>query len=104
MTKPAVKPIPDGTHSLTAHIVCANAFDAMDFYKKAFNAVEEMRMPGPDGKLTRKLGAGLDYCILSNKQGVTPIFLNAHLASHLIKRFSAIFTFIYQPVLHESIE
>jgi PhnB protein len=51
MTKPAVKPIPDGTHSLTAHIVCANAFDAMDFYKKAFNAVEEMRMPGPDGKL-----------------------------------------------------
>jgi PhnB protein len=51
MPKPAVKPIPDGTHSLTAHIVCANAFDAMDFYKKAFNAVEEMRLPGPDGKL-----------------------------------------------------
>jgi PhnB protein len=51
MSEANVKPIPDGTHSLTAHIVCANAFDAMDFYKKAFNAVEEMRMPGPDGKL-----------------------------------------------------
>jgi PhnB protein len=51
MSKAKVKPIPDGTHSLTAHIVCAGAFDAMDFYKKAFNAVEEMRMPGPDGKL-----------------------------------------------------
>jgi PhnB protein len=51
MSKAKVKPIPDGTHSLTAHIVCANAYDAMDFYKKAFGAVEEMRMAGPDGKL-----------------------------------------------------
>ena len=51
MSKAKVKPIPDGTHSLTAHIVCANAYDAMDFYKKAFNAVEEMRLPGHDGRL-----------------------------------------------------
>jgi len=51
MIKASVKPILDGTHSLTPHLVCANAFDAMDFYKKAFNAVEEIRMPGPDGKL-----------------------------------------------------
>ena len=51
MSKATVKPIPDGTQSLTAHIVCAAAYDAMDFYKKAFGAVEEMRLPGPDGKL-----------------------------------------------------
>jgi PhnB protein len=51
MPKSKVKPIPDGTHSLTAHIVCERAFEAMDFYKKAFNAIEEMRMPSPDGKL-----------------------------------------------------
>lgn len=51
MSKANVKPIPDGTHSLTAHIVCEHAFEAMEFYKKAFNAVEEMRLPGPDGKL-----------------------------------------------------
>lgn len=51
MSKPAVKPIPDGTHSLTAHIVCADAYSAIDFYRKAFNAAEEMRMAGPDGKL-----------------------------------------------------
>lgn len=51
MSKPAVKPIPEGTHSLTPHLVCANAAAAIDFYKKAFGAVEEVRMPGPDGKL-----------------------------------------------------
>lgn len=51
MSKPAVKPIPDGIHSLTPHLVCAGAADAIEFYKKAFNAVEEMRLPGPEGKL-----------------------------------------------------
>ena len=51
MPKTAVKPIPDGMHTLTPHLVCANAADAMKFYSKAFNAVEQMRMPGPNGKL-----------------------------------------------------
>ena len=46
-----VKPIPDGMHSLTPHLICAGASDAIDFYKKAFNAVEQSRLPGPDGKL-----------------------------------------------------
>ena len=51
MSKTAVKSIPDGMHTLTPHLVCANAADAMNFYAKAFNAVEQMRMPGPNGKL-----------------------------------------------------
>ena len=46
-----VKAIPDGMHSLTPHITCAGAADAIAFYKKAFNAVELFRMAGPDGKL-----------------------------------------------------
>lgn len=50
-TKPSVKPIPDGMHSITPHLVCAGAADAIEFYKKAFNAVEIVRIPGPDGKL-----------------------------------------------------
>jgi uncharacterized glyoxalase superfamily protein PhnB len=33
------------------HLVCAGAADAIEFYKKAFGAVEMMRMPGKDGKL-----------------------------------------------------
>jgi len=51
MAKPATKPIPEGMHSLTPHLVCAGAPEAIDFYKRAFNAIEEGRMPGPDGKL-----------------------------------------------------
>ena len=46
-----VSPIPKGFHSVTPHLVCANAAGAIDFYKKAFGAVEEVRMPGPDGGL-----------------------------------------------------
>lgn len=46
-----VKAIPDGMHSVTPHLVCAGAAQAIEFYKQAFGAVEEGRMPGPDGKL-----------------------------------------------------
>jgi len=51
MTKSHVKPIPDGMHSVTPMLVCAGAADAIEFYKKAFNAVETGRLPGPKGKL-----------------------------------------------------
>jgi uncharacterized glyoxalase superfamily protein PhnB len=51
MSRPASKPIPDGMHSLTPHLVCSGAAKAIDFYTRAFGAVEEMRLPGPDGKL-----------------------------------------------------
>ena len=51
MTHSAVKPIPDGTRSLTPHLVCAGAADAIQFYVKAFNAVEVVRLPGPGDKL-----------------------------------------------------
>lgn len=38
-------------HSLTPHLVCAGAADAIEFYKKAFDAEEIARMPTPEGKL-----------------------------------------------------
>jgi uncharacterized glyoxalase superfamily protein PhnB len=38
-------------HSVTPHLVCARAADAIAFYVKAFNAVELSRLPGPDGRL-----------------------------------------------------
>jgi PhnB protein len=47
----SVKPIPEGIHTLTPHLICDGAADAIEFYKKAFNAVENMRLPGPNGKL-----------------------------------------------------
>jgi uncharacterized glyoxalase superfamily protein PhnB len=51
MTPPSVKPIPDGMHSLTPHLVCNGAAQAIEFYKKAFDAVEMFRLPDRDGKL-----------------------------------------------------
>lgn len=46
-----VKAVPDGMRTVTPHIVCKGATEAIEFYKKAFNAVEVMRLPGPDGRL-----------------------------------------------------
>jgi uncharacterized glyoxalase superfamily protein PhnB len=51
MAKTNVKPIPQGMHTVTPHLVVSGAAEAIEFYKKAFGAVEEARLPGPDGKL-----------------------------------------------------
>jgi PhnB protein len=50
-TKTAVEPIPKGMHTVTPHLICAGADAAIEFYKKAFGAVELSRIPGSDGKL-----------------------------------------------------
>ena len=39
-----VKPIPEGYHSLTPYLVIDGAAEAMEYYKKAFGAVELFRM------------------------------------------------------------
>jgi PhnB protein len=46
-----VNPIPEGMHSLTPHLVCANAVEAMDFYQRAFGGTIGGKMMTPDGKL-----------------------------------------------------
>jgi PhnB protein len=46
----AVKPIPDGYHSITPHLTVRGARRAIDFYRRAFGAEELGRMQGPDGK------------------------------------------------------
>lgn len=47
----AVKPIPDGYHTVTPYLIMKNASGAIDFYKKAFGATELFRMPGPNDKV-----------------------------------------------------
>ena len=42
---------PSCMRSITPHLICAGASDAIEFYKKAFGAEEMMRLPGPDGRL-----------------------------------------------------
>ena len=46
-----VSAIPNGMHTVTPHLVCAGAAEAIEFYKKAFNAIETSRLPGPNGRL-----------------------------------------------------
>jgi len=45
-----VKPIPDEFHTLTPYLYVRGGAEAIDFYKRAFGAVERFRLPGPDGK------------------------------------------------------
>jgi PhnB protein len=48
---PSVKYIPDGYHSVTPYLYFDGAAKAIEFYKKAFGAIETVRMPMPDGKI-----------------------------------------------------
>ena len=46
-----MKSIPEGYRSVTPYLMVKGASQAIEFYKKAFNARERMRMPGPGGKI-----------------------------------------------------
>ncbi|AOV15782.1 glyoxalase [Acidihalobacter aeolianus] len=46
-----INPIPNGMHTVTPHLVCAGAADAIAFYVRAFDAKEMGRLAGPQGKL-----------------------------------------------------
>ena len=50
-SRSAVKPVEEGMHTITPHLVCANCHKAIEFYKKAFGAQEVMRSPMPDGRV-----------------------------------------------------
>jgi PhnB protein len=47
----AVKPIPEGYHTLTPYFTVRDAARAIEFYKQAFGAQERGVMKGPDGKV-----------------------------------------------------
>jgi PhnB protein len=51
MSTNKVEPVPSDMHTVTPHLICDGAADAIEFYKKAFGAVEICRMPTPEGKL-----------------------------------------------------
>ena len=46
-----VNPIPEGYHSITPYLIIKGASDAIEFYKKAFDATELFRMAQPDGRV-----------------------------------------------------
>jgi PhnB protein len=47
----SVNYIPDGYHSVTPYLYIDGAAAAIEFYKKAFGAIETIRMPGANGKI-----------------------------------------------------
>jgi len=46
-----VNPIPENYHSVTPYLIVDDAAAALDFYQRAFGAREEVRMPGPNGRI-----------------------------------------------------
>jgi PhnB protein len=47
----AVKAIPDGYHTATPYLIVKGAAQAIEFYQRAFGAVEQFRMAKPDGQV-----------------------------------------------------
>ena len=47
----AVKPVPDGYHTVTPYLAVDDAAAAIEYYVKAFGAEERGRMEAPDGKI-----------------------------------------------------
>lgn len=45
------KAIPDGYHTATPYLIVKGAAQAIDFYKRAFDATELFRMDGPEGRV-----------------------------------------------------
>ena len=46
-----VKPVPEGYHPITPHLLVRDAARAIEFYKQAFGAKDRGVMKGPDGKV-----------------------------------------------------
>src|SRR5438094_3119997 len=84
------KPIPDGFHTLTPHIIVQDAAKAIEFYKKAFGAQEITRHMTPDGKAVMhaqlKIGnsmlmLGTEFppsCLSPKARGGTSVKLNLY--------------------------
>lgn len=78
--KKAVKPIPDGYHTLTPATVIPEAAEAIAFYEKAFGAKVRLRMDGPDGSVARaELVIGDSCFMMGSSMGRPPVYLHAML-------------------------
>src|SRR5437867_2805732 len=63
------KAIPDGFHTITPHLIVQDAARAIEFYKKAFGAQEEVRHMMPDGKavMHAQLKIGNSMVMIANE-------------------------------------
>ncbi len=69
----AVKPIPEGYHSITPYLIVKGAAKAIDFYKNAFGATELMRFPGPNNSVMHaEIKIGDSVIMLADERDGTP--------------------------------
>jgi PhnB protein len=65
-----VRAIPEGYHSISPSLTCKDAARAIEFYKSVFGAVEMVRMPSPDGKISHaELKIGDSIIFLNDEMG-----------------------------------
>jgi PhnB protein len=66
----AVKPIPDGYHSVTPYLMVRDAHGLLQFLKNAFSAEEKEKMAAPDGTVMHaELKIGDSVVMLSEARG-----------------------------------
>ena len=82
--------IPHGFNSLSAHLIVGDGAAAIEFYKKAFDAQETMRLMTPDGKslmhAQMKIGNSMlmlagefpPRCLAPKSRGGTSVFLHLY--------------------------
>jgi PhnB protein len=69
----AVKPIPDGYHSITPYLVVNGAAKVLDFAKQAFGAQEAVRMPGPNGTIAHaEIKIGDSFVMMADANAQNP--------------------------------
>lgn len=81
------KPIPEGMTAIIPHLTVKDCARAMDFYKRAFGAVEISRNATPDGSImhaSMKIGEGVLFlndefkemgCLSPQTTGGTPVYM-----------------------------
>jgi PhnB protein len=70
----AIKPIPENYHSVTPYLSIKGATEALEFYKRAFNATEIFRLPTPNGEIGHAdILIGNSHIMLSDPCEESPI-------------------------------
>jgi PhnB protein len=63
-----VNPVPDGYHTVTPYIIVNAGAKALEFYARAFGAVERLRIDGPGGKIGHaEIMIGNSYVMLADE-------------------------------------
>ena len=64
----AVKPIPDGYHTITPYLIIKDAAAAIEFYREALLAEVTLRLDMPDGKIAHaELRIGDSFLMVSDE-------------------------------------